>query len=272
MSKLREELLHLLSITAPSGREQPVAAYLLERLQGKMDELSIDGYGNVVAERRFGTGGGPTILLSAHMDTVSVDPLRSVLQEGDIWRSTSGPLGADDRAGIAIILHTVDQLAAAGYGGTVKLAFTREEEIGCIGSREIDEIWLGDVDLAVVVDRRGSRDIVTHNRSMAFCGAEVAEWFEQIGVACGMPDWRAVQGGVSDAVTYAMHGIPSVNLSAGYCHEHTEEEYVNVRHAEDTSRFIIQAMVHYAKKRMNIKRRRAAWRTGFGGRSGRMRS
>ncbi|PWV98544.1 peptidase M28-like protein [Paenibacillus cellulosilyticus] len=246
MRKLERDLLELLSITAPSGQERPVAEYLIERLQKQVDRVEFDHYGNVIAQRIYGTGIGPTILLCAHMDTVWVDPAREILQDGDIWHSSVGPLGADDRAGIAIILAVLRSLARSGaFHGRIKLAFTREEEIGRIGSEQLNLAWLSGVDMSVVVDRRGSRDIVVRNSRMAFCEWSLAAYWESIGTMCGMTGWRAVEGGLSDAVTFAAYGIPSVNLSAGYEYEHTAEEYVNVRACKDTVRLIVQSLTNY---------------------------
>jgi putative aminopeptidase FrvX len=263
--RLRRELLELLRITAPSGYEAPVANYLVNKLSGMTDTVSTDDYGNVVAERTYGDGSGPVILLSAHMDTVWVEPGRTVICDGDIWRSSEGPLGADDRAGIAIILDVLVRLSNLPFQGKLKLAFTREEEIGCVGSGCLDEDWLDGTDLAIVVDRRGSRDIVTHNRSLDFCGPQVAAFFAGIGRRCGMPDWSPVRGGVSDAVTYALCGIPSVNLSAGYWNEHTEEEFVDVRSCEDTSRFVTEALLHWGSRmeqERSNRRNESTWRPG----------
>jgi Acetylornithine deacetylase/Succinyl-diaminopimelate desuccinylase and related deacylases len=247
MRKLERDLLELLTITAPSGQERPVADYLIERLRKQTDRIECDHYGNVIAERIYGTGIGPTILLCAHMDTVWVDPARTILQDGDIWHSSIGPLGADDRAGIAIILAVLRSLARSGaFRGRIKLAFTREEEIGRLGSEQLSLAWLSGVDMCVVVDRRGSRDIVVRNSRMAFCDWGLASYWETIGSMCGMKGWRAVEGGLSDAVTFAKYGIPSVNLSAGYEYEHTAQEYVNVRYCKDTVRLIVQSLTNYA--------------------------
>ncbi|WP_409344243.1 M20/M25/M40 family metallo-hydrolase [Paenibacillus sp. MBLB4367] len=244
-ARFENDLYRLLMITAPSGYEAPVARFLVKRLTNVTDEMYTDAYGNLLGERCFGSGNGPTVLLCAHMDTVWVDPGRGISCRGDIWSSTSGPLGADDRAGIAVIITVMENLEEAGFNGKVKLAFTREEEIGRIGSNEIDPVWLGGADLAIVVDRRGSRDIVVRNGLMDFCDQEMADYFERTGARCGMPDWKAVRGGISDAMTFAKHGIPSVNLSAGYKDEHTEEETMNVEHGLDTVRFVLAAVTDY---------------------------
>lgn len=246
MPRFEHELLELLSITAPSGMERPVADFLIKRLKGSVDYLELDPYGNVLAEKVYGTGVGPTILLCAHMDTVWVDLDRNVIRDGDVWSSSNGPLGADDRAGIAIILDVLRHLNHyTSFHGCVKLAFTREEEIGRIGSQQINRIWLDDVRLCIVVDRRGCRDIVIRNTRMSFCDTHTGEYFEEIGMKCGMSDWKTVQGGISDAVTFASYGIPTVNLSAGYGNEHTEEEYVNVQHCKESIRLIVHSLLSF---------------------------
>lgn len=249
--RFERDLEQLLAITAPSGYEAPVARHLQRRLRESADHLKPDAYGNLLGERRFGGGEGPVILLSAHMDTVWVDPRRRLRRQGGNWSSTLGPLGADDRAGIAIIITALESLEEARFAGTIKLAFTREEEIGRIGSNEIDPAWLEGVDLAVVVDRRGSRDIVVRNGCMDFCGPDTAAFLERCGAACGMPDWRAVRGGISDAMTFAGHGIHSVNLSAGYHGEHTEQETMNIQSGLDTVRLLVMAVEQFRKEEVS---------------------
>ncbi|MFH5186324.1 M20/M25/M40 family metallo-hydrolase [Paenibacillus sp. TAB 01] len=253
MHKLEHELFELLSITAPSGMERPVADFLIKRLQGQVDYLGRDSYGNVLAEKAYGTGVGPTILLCAHMDTVWVDPDREIVQERAVWSSSSGPLGADDRAGIAIILDVLRTLNQnSSFQGCLKLAFTCEEEIGRVGSEQIDPLWLEDVQLCIVVDRRGNRDIVVRNSRMRFCDPQLGDYFEAMGTMCGMSGWQAVQGGISDAVTFASLGIPSVNLSAGYEYEHTDEEYVNVNQCKETIRLIVQSLINFPLQQQRI--------------------
>jgi len=82
---------------------------------------------------------------------------------------------------------------------------------------------------------------------MDFCDQSVADYLEQIGVACGMSDWKAVRGGISDAMTFAMHGISSVNLSAGYNYEHTDAEIMNIEHGLDTIQFIVETITNLSE-------------------------
>jgi putative aminopeptidase FrvX len=242
MNKMKKQLIKLLNIQAPSGKEKRVVTYVKPILEHLTDKVWTDDYGNLLAEKVVGTGKGATVILSAHMDSVSnIAPDREVIEENGIFRSTKGVLGADDRAGIAIILAVLRHIEKTGFDGKVKVSFSREEEIGCVGASQIDANWIAQSDLAIVVDRRGNNDIVTGTWGQAFCSNEVGKYFEECSAMQDM-DWKAVQGGISDATVFSELGVHSVNLSAGYRNEHTEQEYVVFEDMKKTVNLILQAL------------------------------
>ncbi|WP_058307341.1 M20/M25/M40 family metallo-hydrolase [Gracilibacillus massiliensis] len=239
---LKQSLLEVLSINGESGNEQKIRKYLKHKLGPRMDDVYRDRAGNLLAYRYCGDG--PTILLSAHMDTVApfVDG-REIVEEGTTLTSSAGILGADDRAGIAIILEVLRKLERTNFRGTIKVAFTVKEEIDCVGSHQIDQRFIDDVDAAIVVDRRHLRDIVTSFAGIeSFCPTAFGQLFEEAAKKLGMPDWSITEGGSSDARNYAAFGIPTVNLSAGYLHEHTHEEIVNYLASYETSKLILKML------------------------------
>lgn len=239
MKLMKKQFIELLNIHATSGNETPVRDYLKPILKDLTDEVITDNYGNLLAEKKVGTGKGATIMLSAHMDTVKgVKKERKLVENRGIISSDVGALGADDRAGIAIILTVLRNIDKLSFNGTIKIAFSREEEIGCIGSDKINKEWYKDVDLAIVVDRQGNRDIVV-GCGMAFCSNSVGFFMEDVGKLVEQ-DWKCVEGGISDAMTFAQNGINSVNLSAGYMNEHTDREYASLADMKDTIRYIMQ--------------------------------
>jgi putative aminopeptidase FrvX len=242
MKKMRKQFIKLLNIHGVSGDEGNVRKYLKPILEHQMDEVTVDHYGNLLGEKKIGSGKGATILLSAHMDTVrNVHVDRQVLENNGVFTSDKGALGADDRGGIAIILEVLRQIEKLSFEGTLKIAFSREEEIGCIGSSQIDPKWYSDVDLAIVVDRRGNRDVVVGTCGQPFASNAVGNFFEEVSKMQDM-DWKAVEGGISDALTFSENGINSVNLSAGYENEHTSKEYAIFADMCDTVRLILQAL------------------------------
>ncbi|NHN34365.1 M20/M25/M40 family metallo-hydrolase [Paenibacillus agricola] len=250
MKQLKKTLLELLNIQGVSGYEDKVAAYVTQRLTELDFTVEHDHFGNVLGQKYFGaTSHGPVLLLSAHMDTVVsfVPGRRVVWEEDDILRSSEGILGADDRAGIAILLEVIERMGRLSFNGTLKVAFTRDEERGRIGSNEIAAEWLTDVDMAIVADRRNRRDIVTSCTYMTFCSDEVGAYWERMGERIGQSDWKSCQGGTSDAMTYAEHGVPSINVSCGYQHEHTDWEELHWQSVIDTANLITEGILSWGQ-------------------------
>ena len=238
-------LLGLLRIPGGSGREEPIRRTVLNRLRFCADEVDVDSYGNVLATRHCGDG--PVVLLSAHMDVYrELDPKREILEDGTLLRSTAGILGADDRAGIAVALLLCERIRRTNFRGTLRLAFTVEEEIGLLGARNLDPAFMQDVDAAIVIDRRGNRDIVTSCRGVVpFCDPSYGRLFEIAGRMAGMEDWRMVAGGSSDARVFAeQFGKPAVNLSVGYRNEHTPKETLDYVATYQTAKLIETALHH----------------------------
>ena len=242
MKNMRKQLIELLNIHGVSGKETSVRNYLKPILENLVDEVHVDSYGNLLGEKKCGNGEGATVLLSAHMDTVKgVLANRKLIEKNGVISSSEGALGADDRAGITIILTVLENLNKLGFNGRIKVAFSREEEIGCVGAEKIDKNWYAGTDLAIVVDRKGNRDIVA-GCGMAFCSNSVGFFMEDVANMADMSDWKCVEGGISDAMTFSTNGINSVNLSAGYRNEHTSKEFVVLNDMKDTARLILQAI------------------------------
>src|SRR5690606_12968834 len=65
------ELLKKLSEAAgvPS-REEQVREIVRQELEGKVDELTVDAMGNLVAIKRSGRDGAPRVMVAAHMDEI----------------------------------------------------------------------------------------------------------------------------------------------------------------------------------------------------------
>jgi tripeptide aminopeptidase len=133
----------LLSIAGESGDEGNVRQFVMQQLRHHVDYMTVDHTGNILAQKTYGNGNGPTILLNAHLDTVDrIETGRNIVKNGAIWSSDKGILGADDRAGVAVILELAQRLHYLGFNGKVKFIFTVEEEIGLIGAKSIDEYFL----------------------------------------------------------------------------------------------------------------------------------
>ncbi|USK71245.1 M20/M25/M40 family metallo-hydrolase [Peribacillus asahii] len=226
------QLEELLSISGESGNEGRIRDVVQEKLTPYVDFITVDRHGNLLAEKTYKSGHGPTILLSAHLDTVEeVVENRSIVKENGIWWSSEGILGADDRAGVTVLLNIAETLyQSPTFSGKIKFIFTVEEEIGLVGARNVDDYFLWGTDAAIVVDRRGTQDIVTScGGYIPFCDEAYGEFIEEVAKEAGLSGWKCTQGGSSDTKIWAEHGIQSVNLSVGYNYEHTDAEYLDIQ-------------------------------------------
>lgn len=122
-----------------------------------------DGRPNVVAVRR-GAGGGPSLMINAHMDTVGIagmaEPLSGELRDGRVY----GRGAQDTKGGIAAALGAARALAEDGVGlrGDLVLAFVADEEHESLGTTRLLEhvrtdaaVVLEPSDLDVCVAHRG---------------------------------------------------------------------------------------------------------------------
>lgn len=227
---LENKLIQLLYLYGTSGKEERVQKYLIRELSElKTDFVKMDEYGNIHTQMTVGDGKGAVLHLNSHMDTVSgvVEDKRIVNDNGvytaHLPNGDRTVLGADDRAGIATILTIMNFLP--NFNGTLKVSFYREEEIGCVGSSNSDKTFLSDVDLSITFDRHGSKDIVVGTMGQPFSCNEVGNWLEIIASTNGF-EYKAIEGGISDAMTVSEEGINAVNLSVGYYNEHTKNEFL----------------------------------------------
>ena len=156
--RLTDTFCDLVRIDSPSGEEEAVAQELTRRLQALGLEVSRDDHGNLIASEE----GDDPLLLSAHMDTV--EPGRGVAPtvEGDIIRSDGTTiLGGDCKAGVAAVLEALESVREDGTPRIpVQLIFTRGEEIGLVGARNLD-FSMVKAKAAVVFDGNGPVTKVT---------------------------------------------------------------------------------------------------------------
>lgn len=249
MKKLSKQLFKLLRLHSPSGKEWGVQRYLLRILQDTMDKVDTDGYGNILAEKKYGDS-DYTVLLSAHMDTVAreqPDP-KWRKNKSEIFTASRSALGGDDKCGVAAHLAVIRALnKGTKFNGTVKICFSREEEIGCVGASEAvkrNKWWFEDVDSVIVIDRRGADNIVTGSGWERFCSSEYAHFWMDMAEKVG---FKAVpqEGSISDTMIFSEMGLNGVNLSAGYYNAHTEHEFIVIEELKRTVNWVVEAFENF---------------------------
>lgn len=106
-----DQQISICEIPAPPFKEERRAAEMKRRFEALgLRNVRIDSIGNVIAERP-GTGGGPVVVLAAHLDTVFPEETDvRVKREGTMLR---GPGIGDDCRGLAVLLAVAKAMAAA---------------------------------------------------------------------------------------------------------------------------------------------------------------
>lgn len=135
--RLLDTFLSLVSIESPSGQEDEIARYLLNRLGELGVKANRDRAGNVIG--RWPGKGAPVALL-AHMDTVRpVRGIKPVVEDGIVRSDGTTILGADDKSAIAEILEMVAAVGERSIAHIpVEIVFTVGEEIGLRGANGLD--------------------------------------------------------------------------------------------------------------------------------------
>jgi len=144
--RLLETFLHLIQIDGVSRREGQVADWVEDVVRGLGCQTWRDDTGariggetgNLIATFPA-PGDAPSVILCAHLDTIKSTKGVRWVREGNLIR-TSGEtiLGADDRAGVAIIIEVLRALAEAKLPRpAIEAVFTVAEEMGLLGSQHL---------------------------------------------------------------------------------------------------------------------------------------
>jgi len=168
-NRLVKTFMDLVQIDSPSGEEEAMAQEITRRLEGFGFKVMRDEYGNLVAN----DGGENPILLSAHLDTV--EPGRGIKPSIDGDRIVSDGttiLGGDCKCGIAAIMEALESIIEDGIQHIgLEVAFTREEEIGLVGARNLDLSLITSKE-AIVFDGEGPASQIT-SASPTYIGFDI---------------------------------------------------------------------------------------------------
>ena len=128
-----DEWVRLTEIPAKSGLEQQRGAYVKAVFEKEgLTDIRVDSIGNVTGVRK-GTGGGPTIVIAAHMDVVFANDIdRKVRRSGD---TLFAPGVGDNTASVANMLATLRAMNAVKFRhkGDIVFVGSTQEELGLKG-------------------------------------------------------------------------------------------------------------------------------------------
>jgi tripeptide aminopeptidase len=135
--RLIATLIELVGIPSTSGHEEQVRLYLQQQLTTSGLTTQVDEMGNLIAAL---PGTGKPLLLNAHMDRVPPGLGHTpILRDGILYSDGTTNLGADDAAGLTIILEILRLVVQHSLPHPPIVAvFTVQEETGLCGATKFD--------------------------------------------------------------------------------------------------------------------------------------
>lgn len=211
--KLWKLFTKLIRHTTPYGCESELYELLPDR------DAEVDEYGNVVF--KIGKKTDDTLFCS-HLDNSCLIQKRTkwFYENGIIRTDRRTILGADDKAGVLLMCHMIENNVNGTY------VFHIGEEHGGVGSTAIQNdqsgISVKGFKRAIAFDRKGTTSIITHQMMDRCCSEQFAE---ALGEQLGM---RADNGGTFTDTANYMEIVPEcTNVSVGYFQEHMSSEIFN---------------------------------------------
>jgi len=137
LDRLTTTLIELIRIPSTSGHEEKLRTHLAQYLSSLGLTTQIDESGNLITTL---AGEGSSLLLNAHMDRVPPGlGHQPILRNGVLYSDVSTNLGADDAAGISIILEVLRRTIEQQLPHPpLVIVFTVQEEAGLCGASNFD--------------------------------------------------------------------------------------------------------------------------------------
>jgi len=186
-----------------------------------------DAIGNLHIDTRISTAN--RTLFVAHVDTVHrKEGPNKITKTPTHWTANGAALGADDGAGVAMLMHLLHAGVDAYY------IFTQGEECGGIGATWLakhERELLSEFDRAVAFDRRGIDSVITHQGRGRCCSDVFADALSDALNADLTLMYLPDNSGVYTDTAEFIDIIPEcTNLSVGYYSEHSDKECLDIIH------------------------------------------
>ena len=239
-SILHKTLARALSVKRPHNTPavSDFTEWLFNALPAELKSFtSVDGAGNLHIDNRIA---GSKTLFIAHVDTVHKETgANKIRKTASTWYADGAALGADDGAGVAMLMHMMHS-GVKGY-----YIFSQGEECGGIGAKFLEKNHadlLKQFDRAIAFDRRGTDSIISH-QGWSRCASDV--FCQALADALNLHDENLMYtpddtGVYTDTAEFTDIIPECTNISVGYDHEHSQQECLNIHHYELLSQAVLQ--------------------------------
>ena len=217
---IKETFLKLTRHTYPHGWEHGLFDLLPQNLE--MDE-----FGNL-----FIKIGESDTMFTSHLDTATSanTPVTHVFEDNLIKTDGKSILGADDKAGVTIMMNMIQKEIPGLY------YFFLGEEVGCVGSKKVAEKHksekLSYINKVVSFDRRGTDSVISFQASQRCCSDTFAQALAQElnKVDTSFKYEKDPTGVYTDSAQFVSIYPECTNISVGYYSEHTFSERQDIEH------------------------------------------
>jgi hypothetical protein len=214
--------LTLTSKTYPYGYEDDLVSEMT-KIGLFPSDLQKDRHGNY-----FIKIGESRTMFTSHFDTASKDSklVNHIINKNYIKTDGTTILGADDKAGVTIMLYMIKHNIPGLY------YFFIGEEVGCIGSGLASKYlpFKGIYDRCISFDRRDTFSVITHQSSSRCCSDEFAIQLSKELNKSGLKYKKDDSGIYTDSAEFTSDIPECTNLSVGYYKEHTNDESQDIDH------------------------------------------
>ena len=244
MNQLIKDVKFAISLKRPHGGigVTTLCDYIIDRANNCY--VFVDYSGNIHIDLRENEE--HRTLFTAHVDTVhrkdgsnSFTQLKSNNGRWLLAGEKNEPLGADNAAGVAILLHLIDNKIPGYY------IFFQGEEKGGVGSS-----WLAvnspgllqEFDRAIAFDRKGEFSVISSQMGGRCCSDDFAydlsnSLNEVEDTFMYIPDDTGIY---TDTAEFTELIPECTNVSVGYYHEHTDNEKLNLTHLEKLAKAVVK--------------------------------
>jgi len=217
---IKQKFLSLTDQTYPHGKEHE----LFDKLP---QNLEMDEFGNL-----FIKIGESDVMFTSHLDTATsaYTKVNHVFEGNIIKTDGKSILGADDKAGVTIMLNMIEKQVPGLY------YFFLGEEVGCVGSKKVAEKQKVEkipyINKVISFDRRGTDSIITFQASSRCCsdkfGEELSKRLNE--VESTFKYKNDPTGVYTDSAQFVKIYPECTNISVGYYSEHTFSERQDIEH------------------------------------------
>lgn len=217
---IKEKFLSLTTQTYPHGTEHN----LFDKLP---QNLEMDDFGNL-----FIKIGESDVMFTSHLDTATsaLTEITHVFEDNIIKTDGKSILGADDKAGVTVMLYMIEKNIPGLY------YFFLGEEVGCIGSKKVSEAHKVEkipyINKVISFDRRGTGSIITFQSGSRCCsdkfGEELSKRLNEIETSFSYKNDPT--GVYTDSAQFVKIYPECTNISVGYYSEHTYLERQDIEH------------------------------------------